>query len=145
MGVCSKATALRRIDICIFLALAIFVAVVAAVVVTPALGEDDNRKGMKVSERDEAGKAVRFDFDFSGGDLQNLIKFISEEADLTIVAAENDIKDKKFALTNLRNVTNEETLEEINKNLAEVIEMILEDGEPELESQFVGTQNIMVA
>ena len=38
-----------------------------------------------------------------------------------------------------------ETLEEINKNLAEVIEMILEDGEPKLESQFVGTQNIMMA
>ncbi len=119
MGVCSKVNALRRIDICIFLALAIFVAVVAAVVVTPALGEDDNRKGMKVSERDEAGKAVRFDFDFSSGDLQNLIKFISEEADLTIIAAENDIKDKKFALTNLRNVTIEETLEEIKTVLAQ--------------------------
>ena len=38
-----------------------------------------------------------------------------------------------------------ETLEEINRNLVEVIEMILEDGEPELESQFVGMQNIMVA
>ena len=38
-----------------------------------------------------------------------------------------------------------ETLEAINKNLAEVIEMILEDGEPKLESQFVGTQIIMVA
>ena len=119
MGVCSKATALRRIDICIFLASVIFVAGVTAIVVTPALGEDDDRKGMKVSERDEAGKAVRFDFDFSGGDLQNLIKFISEEADLTIVAAENDIKDKKFALTNLRNVTIEETLEEIKTVLSQ--------------------------
>lgn len=38
-----------------------------------------------------------------------------------------------------------ETLEEINRNLVEVVEMILEDGEPELESQFVGMQNIMVA
>jgi len=38
-----------------------------------------------------------------------------------------------------------ETLEEINKNLREVIEMILEDGEPKLETQFVGIQNISVA
>jgi len=37
------------------------------------------------------------------------------------------------------------TLEEINKNLMEVIEMILEDGEPKLETQFVGIQNISVA
>jgi predicted RNase H-like HicB family nuclease len=38
-----------------------------------------------------------------------------------------------------------ETLEEINKNLREVIEMILEDGEPKFETQFIGTQNISVA
>jgi len=37
-----------------------------------------------------------------------------------------------------------ETLEEINKNLREVIEMILEDGDPKLETQFIGTQNISV-
>ncbi len=30
-------------------------------------------------------------------------------------------------------------------NLKEVIEMLLEDGEPELEGQFIGTQNVMVA
>jgi predicted RNase H-like HicB family nuclease len=29
-----------------------------------------------------------------------------------------------------------ETIEELNRNLSEVIEMLLEDGEPELESQF---------
>lgn len=38
-----------------------------------------------------------------------------------------------------------ETLEEINRNLREVIEMLLEDGEPKLEAEFVGTQNIVVA
>ena len=32
------------------------------------------------------------------------------------------------------------TLDELNRNLREVIEMLLEDGEPELEAQFVGTQ-----
>ncbi len=36
------------------------------------------------------------------------------------------------------------TLDELNKNLYEVIEMILEDGEPELETEFIGTQNVMV-
>lgn len=38
-----------------------------------------------------------------------------------------------------------ETLEELNGNLKEVIEMLLEEGEPHFESEFVGTQNVMVA
>ena len=38
-----------------------------------------------------------------------------------------------------------ETLDELNRNLKEVIEMLLEDGEPELEGEFIGTQNVMVA
>jgi predicted RNase H-like HicB family nuclease len=38
-----------------------------------------------------------------------------------------------------------ETLDELNKNLKEVIEMLLEDGEPNLEGEFVGTQNGVVA
>lgn len=38
-----------------------------------------------------------------------------------------------------------ETLEELNENIREVIEMILEDGEPVVESDFVGTQTVMVA
>ena len=37
------------------------------------------------------------------------------------------------------------TLDELNKNLKEVIEMLLEDGEPQLQAEFVGTQNVMVA
>ncbi len=32
-----------------------------------------------------------------------------------------------------------ETLDELNRNLAEVIGMLMEDGEPELESEFFGT------
>jgi predicted RNase H-like HicB family nuclease len=35
-----------------------------------------------------------------------------------------------------------ETLDELNENLREVIEMLLEDGEPKLEAEFVGTQSI---
>lgn len=38
-----------------------------------------------------------------------------------------------------------ETLDELQRNLAEVIEMLLEDGEPHLESEFVGIQNVQVA
>ena len=33
-----------------------------------------------------------------------------------------------------------ETLDELTVNLEEVIRMLLEDGEPQLESEFVGTQ-----
>lgn len=36
------------------------------------------------------------------------------------------------------------TLDELTQNLREVIEMLLEDGEPEPEAEFVGTQQIVV-
>ena len=36
------------------------------------------------------------------------------------------------------------TLDELKSNLQEVIEMILEDGEPPLDSEFIGLQNIKV-
>ncbi len=38
-----------------------------------------------------------------------------------------------------------ESLDELNANLREVIEMLLEDGEPKLEADFVGTQTVVVA
>jgi predicted RNase H-like HicB family nuclease len=38
-----------------------------------------------------------------------------------------------------------ETLDELNKNLKEVIEMLSEEGEPKLETEFVGIQNVVVA
>jgi predicted RNase H-like HicB family nuclease len=38
-----------------------------------------------------------------------------------------------------------ETLDELNNNLKEVIALLLEDGEPRLETEFVGTQNVVVA
>lgn len=38
-----------------------------------------------------------------------------------------------------------ETLDELNHNLQEVIAMLLEDGEPELETEFVGIQNVAVS
>jgi len=41
--------------------------------------------------------------------------------------------------------TQAETLDELHDNLQEVIEMLLEDGEPEFEAEFVGTQMVAVA
>ncbi|MBA2341051.1 MAG: type II toxin-antitoxin system HicB family antitoxin [Pyrinomonadaceae bacterium] len=41
--------------------------------------------------------------------------------------------------------TQAETLDELNANLREVIEMLLEDGEPQMEADFIGTQTVMVA
>jgi predicted RNase H-like HicB family nuclease len=38
-----------------------------------------------------------------------------------------------------------ETLDELRSNLREVVEMLLEDGEPHLDSVFVGTQTVEVA
>jgi len=41
--------------------------------------------------------------------------------------------------------TQAETLDELQENLREVIEMLLEDGEPLLETEFVGIQSVRVA
>jgi predicted RNase H-like HicB family nuclease len=37
------------------------------------------------------------------------------------------------------------TLDELHQNLREVISMLLEDGEPQFESEFVGVQNVAIA
>lgn len=38
-----------------------------------------------------------------------------------------------------------ESLTELYQNLTEVVEMLLEDGEPELETEYVGTHNLVFA
>ena len=38
-----------------------------------------------------------------------------------------------------------ESLDELNRNMREVIEMLLEEGEPTMEGEFVGIQNVVVA
>lgn len=38
-----------------------------------------------------------------------------------------------------------ESLDELQTNLHEVITMLLEDGDPELEAEFIGTQSIRIA
>ena len=37
-----------------------------------------------------------------------------------------------------------ETLDELNANLREVIALILDDGKPQLEGDYIGTQTVMV-
>jgi predicted RNase H-like HicB family nuclease len=41
--------------------------------------------------------------------------------------------------------TQAETLDELQENLREVITMLLEDEDPRLEAEFIGTQTVMVA
>ena len=38
-----------------------------------------------------------------------------------------------------------ESLDELQRNLQEVVAMLLEDGEPQLEAEFVGVQMVLVA
>lgn len=40
--------------------------------------------------------------------------------------------------------TQGESLDELQANLREVVSMLLEDGEPRLEAEFVGTQTVAV-
>jgi predicted RNase H-like HicB family nuclease len=41
--------------------------------------------------------------------------------------------------------TQAETLDELDGNLREVVEMLLEDGEPALDAEFVGTHTVTLA
>ena len=36
------------------------------------------------------------------------------------------------------------TLDELRENLREVLEMLLEDGEPHFETEFIGTQEVVI-
>jgi len=41
--------------------------------------------------------------------------------------------------------TQAESLDELNVNLREVIAMLLEDGDPKLDTEFVGTQSVAIS
>jgi steroid delta-isomerase-like uncharacterized protein len=53
---------------------------------------------------------------------------------------------RKLCLTDrlIEKYSQAETLEELNENLREVIEMLLEDGEPKLDYEFVGTEILRI-
>ncbi|MDE0426496.1 MAG: hypothetical protein OXN25_16720 [Candidatus Poribacteria bacterium] len=74
---------------------------------------------MRVVQTDEAGRAIRFDFNFTGQELRGLFEWLSRETDLTIIASEEDIRDKRFSIINLRNVTIEEVIEKIKTVLTQ--------------------------
>ena len=75
---------------------------------------------MEVTERDEeTGKAIGFTFNFTSKDLKNVLEWLSQETDLTIIASESDIQGKPFALVNLNNVTIDEVIEQIKTVLAQ--------------------------
>ena len=84
---------------------------------------------MRVAETDEEGRAIRFDFNFTSQELKGLLEWLSREADLTIIASEEDIRDKRFSLINLRNVTIDEVLEKIKTVLTQYdLTLIQTDG-----------------
>jgi type II secretory pathway component GspD/PulD (secretin) len=74
---------------------------------------------MRVAQTDEQGRAIRFDFNFTSQELKGVLEWLSRETDLTIIASENDIRDKQFSLINLRNVTIEEVIENIKTVLTQ--------------------------
>ncbi len=74
---------------------------------------------MRVAQTDEEGRAIRFDFNFTSQELKGLFEWLSRETDLTIIASEEDIRDKRFSLINLRDVTIQEVIEKIKTVLTQ--------------------------
>ncbi|RKU27840.1 hypothetical protein C6497_10515 [Candidatus Poribacteria bacterium] len=79
-----------------------------------------DRGQMEVVERDEeTGRASRVNFNFTSQDIKNVLEWLSRETDLTIIATEDDIQNKKFSLINLFDVTIDEVIEEVKTVLAQ--------------------------
>ncbi len=74
---------------------------------------------MRVAQTDDQGRAIRFDFNFTSQELKGVLEWLSRETDLTIIASEEDIEDKRFSLINLTNVTIEEVIEQIKTVLTQ--------------------------
>ena len=74
---------------------------------------------MRVAQTDEEGRAIRFDFNFTSQELKGVLEWLSRETDLTIIATEEDIRDKQFSLINLTDVTIEEVIEQIKTVLTQ--------------------------
>ena len=83
------------------------------------LQAQEQQPTMRVAQTDDQGRAILFDFNFTSEDLKGVLEWLSREADLTIIATEEDIRDKRFALTNLKSVTLEEVIEEIKTVLTQ--------------------------
>ena len=83
------------------------------------LSAQEREPAMRVTQRDEEGRAIRFDFDTTGEDLKGIFEWLSRETDLTIIASEADLQDKRFSLLNLRDVTTEEIIENLKTILTQ--------------------------
>ena len=83
------------------------------------LQAQDQQQAMRVAQTDDEGRAIRFDFNFTSQELKGVLEWLSRETDLTIIASENDIQDKRFSLINLKNVTIEEVVEQIKTVLTQ--------------------------
>ena len=83
------------------------------------LHAQEQQPTMRVAQTDEEGRAIRFDFNFTSQELKGLFEWLSRETDLTIIASEEDIREKRFSLINLRNVTIEEVIEKIKTVLTQ--------------------------
>ena len=83
------------------------------------LQAQEQQQAMRVTQTDEEGRAIRFDFNFTSQELKGVLEWLSRETDLTIIASENDIQDKGFSLINLRNATLEEVIEQIKTVLTQ--------------------------
>ena len=91
--------------------------------------QQQQQPSMRVAQTDDQGRAIRFDFNFTSEDLKAVFEWLSRETDLTIIASEEDIRDKRFALINLTNVTIEEVIEEIKTVLTQYdLALIQTDG-----------------
>ena len=91
--------------------------------------QQQQQPSMRVAQTDDQGRAIRFDFNFTSEDLKAVFEWLSRETDLTIIASEEDIQDKRFALINLTNVTIEEVIEEIKTVLTQYdLALIQTDG-----------------
>ena len=100
----------------LFTALLCFGLLIAGLAELPA---QEQEPPMRVAQTDEEGRAVRFDFNFTSQELKGLFEWLSRETDLTIIASEEDIENKKFSLINLKNVTIEEVIEKIKTVLTQ--------------------------
>lgn len=72
---------------------------------------------MTVEERGEDDKAVRITLDFVNAEVQQLLKFLQTETNLTIIATEEDVQGKKLSLLNLKDVTVDEAIEKVKSGL----------------------------
>ena len=117
MRICSRGSRLRQLKFFVLLFFAILTANLTCFSTTTVFAQQ-HQGDMRVSERDEKGNAIRFDFNFISKDLKDLIEFLSQETSLTLIASQSDIENKKFALTNLKNATMDEVLQEVKTVLA---------------------------